>query len=217
MQTSTDVELVLMDWYMPDMDGLEVTRQLRSGAAGIAGKAVPIVALTANAFAEDRAQCLAAGMDDFLTKPVLLEALKKALDKWAPKNPAETNLQSSVPGHSAFDPQTFAKLSHLADDSAPHFAQEMLRLFIDNLAPTMDIIQRTPPNFDQKELLRTVHSLKSASASVGAIELSALSAKHEAMLRIDLPPSPTIAQEFLDAIQRFEQACAATTVQALDA
>jgi CheY-like chemotaxis protein len=67
---------------MPDMDGLEVTRRLRSGAAGWFGKAVPIVALTANAFTEDRAACLAAGMNDFLTKPVLATSLQFAVARW---------------------------------------------------------------------------------------------------------------------------------------
>jgi CheY-like chemotaxis protein len=75
-------DLVLMDWQMPDMDGLEVTRRLRAGAVGPLGKAVPIVALTANAFAEDRAACLAAGMNDFLTKPVLAQSLQTTVARW---------------------------------------------------------------------------------------------------------------------------------------
>jgi CheY-like chemotaxis protein len=79
---NTSFDLVLMDWQMPDMDGLEVTRRLRAGAAGRFGKAVPIVALTANAFTEDRAACLAAGMNDFLTKPVLAAALQAVVMRW---------------------------------------------------------------------------------------------------------------------------------------
>ena len=67
---------------MPDMDGLEVTRRLRAGAVGPLGKVVPIVALTANAFAEDRAACLAAGMNDFLTKPVLAQSLQTTVARW---------------------------------------------------------------------------------------------------------------------------------------
>ncbi len=77
-----DYDLVLMDWQMPDMDGLEVTRRLRAGAAGRHGKVVPIVALTANAFVEDRSACLAAGMNDFLTKPVLAASLEATVVRW---------------------------------------------------------------------------------------------------------------------------------------
>lgn len=82
MLAGGEFELVLMDWQMPDMDGLEVTRRLRAGAAGRHGKTVPIVALTANAFVEDRAACLAAGMNDFLTKPVLAASLEATVARW---------------------------------------------------------------------------------------------------------------------------------------
>jgi len=75
-------DVVLMDWQMPDLDGLEVTRLLRAGVAGRFAQVVPIIALTANAFAEDRAACLAAGMNDYLTKPVLMGHLIAAVSRW---------------------------------------------------------------------------------------------------------------------------------------
>ena len=75
-------DVVLMDWQMPEMDGLEVTRLLRAGVAGRFATVVPIIGLTANAFAEDRSACLAAGMNDYLTKPVLMASLLAAVDRW---------------------------------------------------------------------------------------------------------------------------------------
>jgi CheY-like chemotaxis protein len=76
-----EFDVVLMDCNMPVMDGLEATRQLRSGSAGARHPAVPVIALTANAMDGDREQCLAAGMDDFLSKPVTLEALRNAIER----------------------------------------------------------------------------------------------------------------------------------------
>jgi signal transduction histidine kinase/CheY-like chemotaxis protein len=73
-------DLILMDMQMPVMDGIAATRLIRA----MTGPALPIVAMTANAYAEDRAACLAAGMDDHVTKPVDPEALFATLLKWLP-------------------------------------------------------------------------------------------------------------------------------------
>jgi CheY-like chemotaxis protein len=77
--------LVLMDCQMPVMDGYEATEAIRAWEAQ-AGQArhLPIVALTASAFEEDRQHCLASGMDDFLAKPVNVQALNIVLAKWLP-------------------------------------------------------------------------------------------------------------------------------------
>jgi CheY-like chemotaxis protein len=77
-----DYDLVLMDCQMPEMDGFEATLAIREKERN--GRRTPICALTANSMSSDRDQCLCAGMDDFMSKPIDLEQLQKTIDKWVP-------------------------------------------------------------------------------------------------------------------------------------
>jgi len=88
MVEANSYDVVLMDLHMPGLDGLEATRQIRRMPA--ARSCVPIVALTASATSEDRSRCLAAGMNDYLTKPMGLQALRRALDRWGRSQSAAT-------------------------------------------------------------------------------------------------------------------------------
>jgi CheY-like chemotaxis protein len=72
-------DLVFMDMQMPGLDGLEATSRIRKSAVG---STLPIIAMTANAFVEDRTRCFAAGMDDFITKPIAPETLFGVCVKW---------------------------------------------------------------------------------------------------------------------------------------
>lgn len=80
-------DLILMDVQMPELDGLDATRRIRALEAEGKLPRRPIIALTANAYSSDRAACLAAGMDDFVSKPFLQAALMAAVERWLPGTP----------------------------------------------------------------------------------------------------------------------------------
>ena len=75
-------DLILMDMEMPEMDGLEASRTIRANESAQGARRIPIIAMTANAMSEDKARCLASGMDDYLAKPVAMDALKQVIARW---------------------------------------------------------------------------------------------------------------------------------------
>lgn len=102
------IDLVLMDLHMPDMDGYAATRGIRAWEAEAGKTRCPVVALTADAFAEDRERCLASGMDDFISKPVELTALTRILSRFLPHEVITP--QSVEVGHRAADPTLIVPL-----------------------------------------------------------------------------------------------------------
>jgi len=82
MLSRSGYSLVLMDCQMPEMDGFEATRVIRDHASTVIDHDIPVIAMTANAFPEDRARALACGMNDFLAKPVDRSVLANMIEKW---------------------------------------------------------------------------------------------------------------------------------------
>ena len=78
---SGDFDVILMDWRMPGMDGLQTTEKLRQRESELKRSRIPIIAVTANALSGDREKCLAAGMDDMLPKPIDMQALQRLLEE----------------------------------------------------------------------------------------------------------------------------------------
>lgn len=175
-----DYDAVLMDCHMPEMDGFEATRQIRKNEEGT-GRHVPIIAVTALAMAGDRERCLAAGMDDYITKPIDRDALHNKLVYWM--NPgticAIANSSKVIPlfdgafaGHEAKDePVNLRQMYDAYGDEAP----ELLLLFINSSERIVAHIRDAIQSEDSKSVGTHAHELKGASWAVGADELARLS------------------------------------------
>jgi signal transduction histidine kinase/DNA-binding response OmpR family regulator len=109
-------DVILMDLSMPVMDGYTATQNIRQWEADNGRPRLSIIALTADAYEEDRLRCLAVGMDDFLTKPIALEALKAALRQWLPSIPSRPEPLTPVVGMKSVDR---AQLSALIEELTP--------------------------------------------------------------------------------------------------
>ena len=167
-------DLILMDCAMPEMDGYEATREIRVREQA-SGKRVPIVALTANAMAHDREECLSAGMDDHLAKPFSMQAIQEMLDRWIPvstvavprsPNPATPRAQQ------ALDRQVLDELSRMLGGGKPDMLASLINLYLAESPKLVGELKRAAGAGDAKEIARVAHSLKSCSANVGAMALS---------------------------------------------
>ena len=163
---------VLMDVNMPDVDGLEATREIHAtwGAAS-----PPIIALTAAASAEDRARCEAAGMDDYLTKPLQVSALAQALERWV-SHKHEPRGEAAAPAAGATTSATeapvmdFARLEEFRefDDEEQSMTKELIGLFFADTPPRLDAMSAAIAAGDASSLTKAAHALKGGASNIGA-------------------------------------------------
>ncbi|MBL8313829.1 MAG: response regulator [Rubrivivax sp.] len=181
-------DLVLMDCQMPEMDGFEATRRIRQWEQDQAAAApLPIVALTANALSGDREACLAAGMTDYMAKPITGARLAQTLARHLPAVPREAAAPPAATEAAArarvFDASVLQALPMVADGSQPQFALQVLRQFLDLSAGHLARFAESVAARDFASAQRTVHILKSSSAQVGALALAELAGRIEEGLR----------------------------------
>jgi CheY-like chemotaxis protein/HPt (histidine-containing phosphotransfer) domain-containing protein len=156
--------LALMDVQMPEMDGLEATRRLRAREAASGAARLPVVAMTAHASGADRDRCMAAGMDDYLTKPVDGTALLAAVARWGRGwARAEEQRQGAAPDPAAAI-DLAALTAQLGGDRAT--VDEVLGLFLEGAPGQLEALRKRPA--DGPALARLAHALKGGCAQICA-------------------------------------------------
>lgn len=176
---SQPFSVILMDCQMPEMDGFEATRTIRLQEQNT-GTRIPIVALTAHALQGDRELCLAAGMDDYLSKPFTIEQLRTVLYRWLPASSQPTQVDSPLapiapsptpalqPDQSPVDPKSWDSITSLQRPGQPDLLAKVIGLYLKDSQGLVDKILAATQGKDFASLRDTAHSLKSRSATLGA-------------------------------------------------
>jgi HPt (histidine-containing phosphotransfer) domain-containing protein len=181
-------DLVLMDVQMPEMDGFQATRMIRDPQSRVLDHRVPIIAMTAHAMKSDREKCIEVGMNDHVTKPVDIEALIVALDRWLkPKGhngrACDGDEKSGHPdvftqekdGKLIFDRAAF--LDRVMNDQ--DLAREIVEGFLGDLPGQIAQLKKHVVIGDSHQVEAQAHKIKGAAAAVGGEALSAVAAMLE--------------------------------------
>ena len=220
------VDIVLMDCQMPVLDGYAATRHWRAEEAETGRARLPIIAMTANAMAGDRERCLQAGMDDYLSKPIARATLHALLKRWgggkaaSPARPSAEPSMARLTANSSGAPSA-EHGSALQDDdsrvgSKPQpvldrdvldelhavigdAAIQIVSVFLDDAPAMVQQLQQAAQSGDEPRLQAVAHSLKSSSANVGALSLSAVAQRIEREARGGSLQRPAVAVALLVA------------------
>jgi signal transduction histidine kinase/DNA-binding response OmpR family regulator len=205
-------DLVFMDCQMPVLSGYDATREIRGMEDG-EKQSVPIVAMTANAMRGDRERCLAAGMDDYLAKPVRADELAQMLEKW--KNARSDNglhqrCRENVMNDNneeILDRDVLESLRELGGEDDPEMFLELVELFLDDTPPRIAALERALDAGDAEAVEQAAHALKSSCANLGATKLSSLLREIEyAGKENDLDRAGSLARNTGDEYRAVEQA-----------
>ena len=171
MWRSGRFSLVITDCNMPAMSGYDLARNIRAAESSNGGGRIPIVACTANALASEAENCFAAGMDDYLAKPVELAQLARKLDQWLPLAAPGAEPAGACP----IDPAPLAELS-AGDES---IVREVFMKFREVNDQDAQMLREAVRGRDLEQVVHASHRIKGAGRTVGATELASASAHIE--------------------------------------
>jgi PAS domain S-box-containing protein len=166
-------DVVLMDVQMPEMDGLEAARRIRAREQAEGGH-VPIIAMTAHALKGDRERCLAAGMDDYVPKPIPARALRAAIERRSRcDNDGATHEKARIGDDNKVDGLDLRQaLAFVGGDEA--LLQEVIRLFLKECPRLAQSIRDAVQRGDARALWISAHTLKGSVSNFGAAHAAAL-------------------------------------------
>jgi len=202
--------LVLMDCLMPEMDGFTASQLIRK-AENTSGQHIPIIAMTASAMQGDREQCLAAGMDDYITKPVNLTMLDNTIARWmAGKTTTQTEpvieKTPRVTEDNVIDLQVLDGIRSVQPPDEPNFLADLVNSYIKNAQATLDTIRVAIDEENPTALRFAAHSLKGSSANLGAHILAAYAHEVENLGRSgSVSGAQSAYQRLLDEFERVKQ------------
>jgi two-component system, sensor histidine kinase and response regulator len=168
-----EYDLVLMDCQLPGMDGYEASRLIREPDTPVLNHDIPIIATTANAMAGDREKCLAAGMNDYVAKPIKPDALERAIEEWTggmPANVAHRSAQPEpavAPTNALFDAEDF--LERLMGNQA--LAQRIIRGFVEETPGQIALLAQAINKYDTDQVRLIAHSIKGAAGNACGLEV----------------------------------------------
>ncbi|MEH2239331.1 response regulator [Nostoc sp.] len=207
-------DLILMDCQMPVLDGLETTKEIHrcQESSFVNGRRPVVIAMTANAMKEDQQMCLDAGMDDYLSKPVMKEKLAQALELWgsvifrAKEIAATEQRVSPTDAGSVNLPIDWERLHQLSENDS-EFELELLQIFVEDIQPRLEVMRIAIAAHDFEQLAREAHQIKGASANVGATTMHLAAEKLEQLAHNQERRGTTNIiselEEFLKRIQEF--------------
>jgi two-component system sensor histidine kinase/response regulator len=170
-------DLIFMDVQMPKMDGFAATKLIRSGATKVPDPGIPIIAMTANAMSDDRAKCLAAGMDDYIAKPFSHQTVAEVLERWLAGTPRAEPASAHFPDltPAIFDSRGLCERT--MNDTA--LILEMIRIFLTETPGKFAALQSALAHGQSEAIAQLAHTIKGTALTIGGNRLAALAVQIE--------------------------------------
>jgi len=198
---------ILMDCQMPEMDGYQATGEIRRREGEGSPRRIPIIAMTASAMQGDREKALAAGMDDYLSKPVELDKLADVLRRWVggeEEGEEAAGGEPAAPSAAAIDHARLSELRDLQQEGKPDVLAQLIEPFLRDAPAQLAALRAAVAERDTDTLKQTAHALKGSAANLAAPRVAGLCAELEALGHFE---DRAVAEEVLSRLEyEFERA-----------